>query len=441
MQVNQITDESPSLPWGTGQLSLELPAEWRLLGVLEPAAMPGVPDPVREFECSLAEPIGMARLSDIVRPAMRIALVMDDDSRPTPVGQALPALLAELQRGGVAPEQITVVPALGVHRGMAAEEIAHRLGRDDLRAENPDCDDPARLSYLGSTQRGTPVYVNKTVAEADLVISIGCIEPHIIASFGGGYKNLIPGVAERATIAHNHALNCRPGTFNNVGQPIERNPMRLDLEEAGAMLKPPVYMINAVLNSAARVVQVVSGHPIQAHRAGVDVSTAIYGVKVPSLADVVITSSRPMDQDLRQGVKALANNIRALKPGGTMISLVRAEEGVGVFGLANRKLPLGRKALKLFAPLLLPLVPKLKLKGMGEEDRFFLYFALQAMRHGDLYMYAPTLPIEIHELLPFVTFVDSPAEAIQHTRRRFPGKANVLVIPYGGSTYPILPQM
>ena len=52
------------------------------------------------------------------------------------------------------------------------------------------------MADLGVTSRGTPVLVNRTVAEAGLVVSIGCIEPHIIASFGGGYKNLVPGVAE-----------------------------------------------------------------------------------------------------------------------------------------------------------------------------------------------------------------------------------------------------
>jgi hypothetical protein len=131
--------------------------------------------------------------------------------------------------------------------------------------------------------------------------------------------------------------------------------------------------------------------------------------------------------------------VRAVKPGGVMIVLVRAGEGVGVFGLANRKLPLGRKALKLLAPVLIPLVPKLKLKGMGEEDRFFLYFALQAMHRATLLMYAPTIPAETRANLPFVEFVDNPEEALSRARQLFPGKAGVLIFPHGGSTYPILP--
>jgi nickel-dependent lactate racemase len=434
--------QSVSLPWGKKELTMDLPAEWQVTR-LEPSALPAAADTLEEARRSLASPISMAPLSHLAKAGMKIALVVDDGSRPTPVAKILPAVVEELQRAGVALSQVTVVPALGVHRPMDAEELARRLDGNwlsQMNWESPDCDDPARLANLGVSSRGTPVLLNKTVAEADLVISIGCIEPHIIASFGGGYKNLFPGVAARQTIAHNHALNCTPETFNMVGQPIDRNPMRMDLEECGRMLKPPVFIVNAVLNSALEVVRVVSGDPIAAHRAGAEVSAAIYGVRVPAPADVVITDSHPMDQDLRQGVKALANTIRAVKPGGVMLTLVKADEGVGVFGLANRKLPVGRRMLKLLAPLLLPRVPRLKLKGMGEEDRFFLYFALQAMRHADLLLYAPTIPQEIHERLPFVTFVNTVEEGLQRARRRFPAQANVLVFPFGGSTYPILPS-
>jgi hypothetical protein len=245
-------------------------------------------------------------------------------------------------------------------------------------------------------------------------------------------------VAGRATVAHNHSLNCTPDTFNMVGQPIERNPMRLDLEEGAGLLKAPVFIVNAVLNSALQVVQVVSGHPIAAHRAGAATSARLYGVPVPAPADVVITDSHPMDQDLRQGVKSLANTIRAVRPGGVQITLARAEEGIGVFGLANRRLPLGRGALRALAPLLVRLVPRLKVQGMGEEDRFFLYFALQAMRHCTLLLYAPTIPAEVRANLPFVEFVDSPAEAITRAHHRLSGQAEVLVFPHGGTTYPIL---
>ncbi|HZW02858.1 MAG TPA: nickel-dependent lactate racemase [Anaerolineaceae bacterium] len=433
---------SIQLPWGPETLSLDLPSRWKIAGVLEPSALPGVPDPEAAVRQALLAPISMPRLSELVEPGMRIALVIDDGSRPTPVARLLPAVIEELCRAGINLADVTVVPALGVHRPMSQEELAARLGGawlEKLRWEMPDCDDPAKLAFLGTTSRGTPVYLNRVVAEADLIVSIGCIEPHIIASFGGGYKNLVPGVAGRATIAHNHALNCQTETFNMVGQPIESNPMRLDLEEAAALVGRAIFLINAVLNSSLEVVDVVCGHPISAHRKGTEISARIYGVAIPAPADVVITTSHPMDQDLRQGVKALANTIRAVKPGGTLITLIRAEEGVGVFGLANRKLPVGRTVLKWIAPLLLPRVAKLKLKGMGEEDRFFLYFALQTMIRCQALMYAPTIPAEIQSRLPFVRFVNQPQKAIAVAARRSP-EAAVLVFPHGGMTYPILPE-
>jgi hypothetical protein len=205
------------------------------------------------------------------------------------------------------------------------------------------------------------------------------------------------------------------------------------------MVQPQVFIVNAVLNSRQEVVWMVAGNPIKAHREGVRKSTGLYGAEIPALADVVVTSSHPMDQDLRQGVKSLANTIRAVRPGGVHITLVRADEGVGVFGLADSDLPLGRWALRLLSPLLLRLVPRLKIRGLGEEDRFFLYFALQAMRHADLLLYAPTIPADVQAKLPFVTFVDSVEDAIVAARRRFPGRAEVLAFPHGGITYPILP--
>ena len=313
-----MTQEPLTLPWGKEEIQLHLPQGWQVDGILEPVSLQPVADAAAEARRSLREPIGSRRLGDLYRPGMRVALVLDDGSRPTPVGRLLPAVMEELRGAGLRWADLTLVPAIGLHRPMQAEELALRIGFPDLDGltwENPDCDDPARLAFLGTTRRGTPVWINKTVAQADLVVSLGCIEPHIIASFGGGYKNLVPGVAGRQTVAHNHSLNCTPETFNMVGQPIERNPMRLDLEEAAGMLKGRVFIVNAVLNSALQAVRIVAGDPIAAHREGARTSAAIYGVSLPAPADIVITNSHPMDNDLRQGVKALAQHHPGCSPG------------------------------------------------------------------------------------------------------------------------------
>ncbi len=435
-----MTASTLHLPWGNELVSMDLPEKWRIQGILELSSLPPCADPHKEVLRALANPIGAPPLGSLARAGMKVAIVIDDGSRPTPVGQILPQVVAELEVAGVARAQMAIVPALGLHRPMEPGEIAQRAGIDlaGIQTVVHDCDDPEQMRLLGTTSFGSPVWINWAVADADLVISIGCIEPHFIASFGGGYKNIVPGVAGRLTVAHNHGLNCTPATFNMVGQSIDRNPMRLDLEEAARMLRGRVWIVNTILNHCKEIVRVVAGDPIAAHRAGAEVSARLNGVKIPAPADVVITDSHPMDQDMRQGLKALANTIRAVKPGGVQITLVRAEEGMGVFGLANRKFPLSRGVLKVVAPMLVNFVPRMKLQGMGEEDRLFLYGAFQNMIRAQLIIYAPTIPAEKRANLPFAQFTTTVEEAVRSAQAKFPAGADVLVFPSGGITYPDL---
>jgi nickel-dependent lactate racemase len=428
-----------ALPWGRDEIELTVPAGWRTTS-LAPAPSPSVADVELATTESLRSPIGSQPLAELTGPDTRVALVIDDGSRPTPAASVLPAVRAELERCGVAPANLEVVVALGLHRPMTDGEVAQRVGGalDGLPLENHDCDDPNRLVELGTTSRGTRVLVNRTVAEADLVVSVGSIEPHLIAGFGGGAKNIVPGVAGRPTIGRNHALHTTPKTFDGVGRSGDESPMRLDLEEATSMLEPPVFVVNTVLNGALEVVRVVSGHPVAAHREGASTSAEIFAVPLEAPADVVVTDSHPMDQDLRQGMKCVGNTIRAVRKGGVLIALIRAEEGVGEVGLAGGRTRLGRRALRALAPALVKLVPRMPLRGMGEEDRFFLYFALQAMRRATLLMYAPTVPEEIRKGLPFAQFVDAPEAAIARARSIVGDQSRVVVFPDGGATYPHL---
>lgn len=436
-----MTSHNLRLPWGRDEIGLALPADWQLAGVFSPRPSPRVPDVAAEVRRALAGCFGSPGLRQLARDGARVAVVIDDGSRPTPVSLILPAIVEELEAAGVRRADITVVTALGLHRPMTGEEVGHRVGAgllSTLAWINHDCDNTPQLVTLGVTRQGTPVIINRTVADADLVISVGCIEPHIIAGFGGGYKNLIPGVAGRETIGRNHALNCSPATFAMTGRPAEDNPMRQDFEEAGAMLRPVVFIVNAILNGGLEVVRIVAGHPIAAHREGARISAALNAVPITGPADIVITDSHPMDQDFRQGMKALANAIHAVRRGGVLLTLVRAEEGLGVMGMARRRLPLGPAALRLLAPLLLPLVRRMKLRRMGEEERFFLYFTLQAIRRVKLLMYAPTISPEIRANLPFVEFVDSPEAGVARAGALSGPKPTVLVFPQGGVTYPVI---
>jgi len=78
----------------------------------------------------------------------------------------------------------------------------------------------------------------------------------------------------------------------------------------------------------------------------------------------------------------------------------------------------------------------LKIKGLGEEDRFFLYFALQGMRRGHMFFVAPTIPEETQSHLPFAQFWPTAEAAVEAAMQVVPRKADVLVFPSGGISYP-----
>jgi nickel-dependent lactate racemase len=428
-----------TLPWGGEELSLFLPDAWRIAGILKPNPLPAAADPGGAVREALARPIGSEPLHVLARGAARAAILIDDLSRPTPAHLLLPHVIAELDAAGVPRDGITLVTTLGTHRAMTRDDVAQKAGTewaDTLHWENHDYADAARNVYLGTTSRGTPVYVNSTVAGSDVVVSLGVIEPHVIAGFGGGYKNLIPGAAGAQTIAATHTLNLTPGTFNMTGRAPEENPMRLDLEEGGTLLRKPFYIVNTVLDPSLRIVQVVAGHPIAAHRHGIKTAAGMYGVRISRPADIVIAGSYPMDIDLRQGLKALANNIRAVRPGGLMITLVRAREGVG--HMSESRPPLNRAMLKLLAPVLLRALARKRSNQQGEEFKFFTYFGLQALRRNHLLVYAPTVSPEQARSLPVAEFAPTLERLWACARRRFPRAADVLIVPAGGVTYPIL---
>ena len=101
-----------------------------------------------------------------------------------------------------------------------------------VRVENHDCE-ATDLVYLGTTPHGTPVSINRTAAEADLVVCLGAVTHHVMAGFGGGRKSILPGISGRETIFHNHAfsldaaqLRSNPAIGNGV---LKGNPLHEDI--------------------------------------------------------------------------------------------------------------------------------------------------------------------------------------------------------------------
>ena len=88
------------------------------------------------------------------------------------------------------------------------------------------------------------------------------------------------------------------------------------------------FILNVILNREGELVDAVAGHFIQAHRAGVEISKQVYGLPIPELADVVVSSTSPLDFDFFQGDKGITSAEPATKPGGEIVLVSGCIEGV-----------------------------------------------------------------------------------------------------------------
>lgn len=406
------------LGFGQGTQPLEIP-DRNVMGVLEPNAVPAGLTGMAEVARALAEPIGAPPLRQVVRPGETVAIVTSDITRPCPTAKILPPVLAELEAGGVRREDITLVFALGSHRPHTEEEMRHLAGPDydTLRC----VDSVGDFVHLGKTHRGTPVDIFRAVAEADRRICLGNIEYHYFAGYSGGAKAIMPGVSTRAAIQANHTMMVLPEAC--AGH-LEGNPLREDLEEAAAICGVD-YLVNVVLDAHKEIVKAVAGDVTAAHRVGCRFLDGLYQVSIPHRADIVVVSQggAPKDLNLYQTQKALDNAKHAVRPGGVVVLVGSCKEGLGeaTFG---RWIQEAKKPSDL-------------------TDRVQKHFELGGHKAAAIAMVLASAEVYlVSEMDPEVTrkcFLE-PFETVQaafdQAFARLGPEAQVLVMPYGGSTLP-----
>jgi nickel-dependent lactate racemase len=300
------------------------------LGTIEPKEKPGVADPAAEIIRALREPIGSKSLSEIVKPENKIAIVVDDFTRPAPSNLLVPPILNELNRLSVKDENITIIFGCGTHRAVKSEEAINLLGETvvkRIKTISNECKDKEHI-FVGTTKRlGTRVSVDKAFAEADVRILTGDIELHYYAGYGGGRKSVLPGVSSHETIQHNHAHLLDPGSRTGV---LEGNPVHEDMIEAARLAKVD-FILNVVTNSKNEIIKAYAGDLEKAFYEGVKVVEEMYKVPIDRRADIVVVSpgGHPMDIDLYQAYKGVDSALEAVKRNGVIVWIAECPEGHG----------------------------------------------------------------------------------------------------------------
>ena len=408
--------------FGTTPQTLTVPDK-NVMGVLEPNPVAHGLIGKDEVERALANPIGGPRLRELVKPGEKIAIITSDITRPVPSYKIIPSVLNELRHAGVFMADVCVVFALGVHRRHTPAEMQKLVGEEVFKAVRCIDGDPDDCIHLGTTRQGTPVDVTRVVAEADKRIGIGNIEYHYFAGYSGGAKAIMPGVSTRAAIQNNHSGMVKPEAA--AGR-LDGNPVRQDIEEAMDYC-PLHFIVNVVLDEKKEVINAVAGHYIEAHRAGCRFLDSLYRIPIRARADIVIASQggSPKDLNLYQTQKALDNAKHAVRKGGIIILVGSCREGLGedVFEeWMTRSASPGAMIERIQKDF-----------QLGGHKAAAIALVL---RDADIFLVSDMEPEFVRKIFlkPYSRTQDALADAF----KTLGAGASVLIMPYAGSTLPVL---
>ena len=395
--------------------------------VIEPTHRDGLPDERAAVRQSLEQPIAAAPLREWWSPGKTICIVFTDITRATPNERLIPWILEYLHEQGVPDESILLLNSTGTHRGNTPEELDIMLTpavARRYRVINHDCHATDEMVQYGVTKGGKPAWINKHLAQADVRLITGFIEPHFFAGFSGGPKGIMPGVAGLETVMNNHGERMI-GDPNAVFGVLDENPIWCEMRDI-ALRVGPSFLLNVTLNEAKQITGVFSGDLIKAHRQGCEFVRDTAMQRVDGAFDVVVTSNSgyPLDMNLYQGVKGMAAAARVLRPGGLLILACECSEGV----------PAGSPFDKLLRATSGPdnILEKLAQPGFVQAEQWQAQIQSLISKKARVLLYS-SLPAETVRACHLTPCADI-GEAVRNELEALGSQARVAVLPQGPLT-------
>jgi len=321
-----------TLDYGKTGLVVELPAANLIAPPLTIRDAEPLADPVAAVAHALEHPIGTPPLSILARGRKSACIVICDITRPVPNRLILTPMLAILEAAGIPREAITILIATGLHRPNEGDELIELVGADiaaNVRCVNHHGKADGEHDYLGVSTHGVPIWIDKHYTQADLKITTGLIEPHLMAGYSGGRKLICPGIAHLTTVAAWHSPRFLEHPKADCGS-LDGNPVHEENTEI-ALKTGCDFIVNVCIDGKRRITWVGAGDMIAAWKQGVDFCRETVKAGVPALCDIVVTSCAgyPLDTTWYQAVKGLTGVMSIVKPGGTIVLTASLTEGIG----------------------------------------------------------------------------------------------------------------
>jgi len=411
-----------NLAYGKTGTAIEMP-EGLDVKVLDPRWARPLDDVGWALAVAMAEPTAGPALSELARGKKTAAISVCDITRPAPNRVVLPHVIRALEQGGIAAENVRILIATGLHREATDTELDEIVGpemRSKCRVDSHRARELDEQTHLGDTDAGTPVYIDKRFVEADVHITLGFIEPHLMAGFSGGRKLISIGLAGERTIKKLHSpLYMRdPDAVEGV---FPANPLHRELIEIARRARHD-FMVDVALNGNREIAAIFTGEPEEAHAKGVEFVRRSTLAAVGEEADAVITTSGgyPLDLTYYQSVKGITAAAHIVRKGGEILLVGECSEGLGgpEFSEMLRTSPDWRALLDSFE------------NAEVRVDQWQLEKLAMVAAKAKLSFCVPNVSAEDRKILWGPSY-DTPQEAVDKLAASLPHGARVVVIPEG----------
>ncbi len=153
-------------------------------------------DPTAAVAAALDHPLDFPPLSRSTFPGDRVAIALDRDVPQ--VEAVLAGVVHVLCNAGAHPSDLSVVQAAGTTGNDCLRLLPTEI-RTEIKVETHNPNIIGDLMYLAANKDSRPIYFNRTIGQADVVLPVGILRVSGTFGYFGPYSGLYPTFSDDAT--------------------------------------------------------------------------------------------------------------------------------------------------------------------------------------------------------------------------------------------------
>jgi nickel-dependent lactate racemase len=303
-------------------LRLDIPADALVAHCGEPSS-PAIADPALATAAALDAPLDYPPFAKIAVPGDRVVLALAEG---VPQAASIVAVVVDrLLAAGVEAADISLLQTYASGKAAERDALAGLPAtiHKSVKILIHDPLDRNRLSYLAASKEAKPIYLNRALSEADLVVPIGGMRPAAALGYYGVYSGIFPAFSDAKTIERYRS----PIASESA---VQLRRFHREVEQVGRLLGVE-FLIEVVPAAADRALAILAGRATSVARVGSQQTADAWTCTVPRRASLVLAGiSGPAETQTWDNVgRALWAAARVVDEGGDIALCTDVDDELG----------------------------------------------------------------------------------------------------------------